>query len=241
MPYCPKCGVEVERDGQPCPLCQFPIPKVDGTVEVKENRFPTSVNPYPQRLKRKLLIIFRFAFVIMLLSVSLMSYINFKLEGEFTWSKFSGISMLASLGVLFFSFVYISNFYKSFTGITGVVLLYLLGLDLLQGGNHWFFSLALPITAGISIIVMIYYRVFRSLKVKGFNVVGFAFIAILTLNLWIDFFVSRYTNQTNVFAWSIDATIQFFPIVLIMLYITYALPIKVKKKLSQIIIRRFHL
>lgn len=241
MPYCPKCGVEVERDNHPCPLCQFPIPKIADAEQEKENRFPTSVKPYPQRLKSKLLIIFRFATVVILLSISLMSYINFKLDGAFTWSKYSGVSMLASLGVLFFSFVYISNFYKSFTGIIGVVLMYLFCMDMFQDGDHWFFSLALPIVAGISIIVMLYYRVLQSLKVKGFNIVGFAFIAILILNGWIDFFVSRYTNQTNVFTWSIDSIIQFFPVALIMLYITYGFPEKVKKKLSQIIIRRFHL
>lgn len=241
MPYCPKCGVEVEKDNCPCPLCQFPIPKIGETEKEVESRFPASVNPYPDRLKRKLVIIFRFATIFMFVSISLMLYINSKMNHAFTWSKYSGISVFAGWGILFFSFVYVTNFYKSFIGITGIALIYLFGIDMFKDGTHWFFPLALPLVVGISVIIMGYYRLYQSLKVKGFNIIGFALLAILIISLWTDFFVSRYTNQINVFSWSFDAAIQFFPIVLLMLYITYGLPKRVKEKLVQMITRRFHL
>lgn len=241
MPYCPKCGVEVRRDNAPCPLCRFPIPKIDESEQEVENRFPSAANPHPEYLKRKLLVIFRYATILMFVSVSLMLYINFKIEDAFTWSKYSGMSVFAGWGFLFFSFAYVTNFYKSFVGITGVALAFLFGVDMFQGGTYWFIPLALPIVAGVSVIVMGYYRLYQSLHIKGFNIIGFAFIAILILCLWTDFFISRYINQTSLLSWSIDAAIQLLPIALVMLYITYGLPERIKKKLIQKIIRRFHL
>ena len=36
MPYCAKCGVEVENGVKNCPLCKFPIPDILSGEEKKD-------------------------------------------------------------------------------------------------------------------------------------------------------------------------------------------------------------
>ena len=51
MPYCAKCGVEVENGVKNCPLCKFPIPDIlsgEGKKE-EERKYPKlEFRPIPQ-------------------------------------------------------------------------------------------------------------------------------------------------------------------------------------------------
>ncbi|WP_067725982.1 DUF6320 domain-containing protein [Oceanobacillus damuensis] len=237
MAYCPKCGIKVEKDNRPCPLCNFHIPKVNDTEDETVRKFPKAANPYPAHLRRVLNRIFVFVTLLVFVAVSIMFYVDYELNGTFTWSRYSNISILAGWGVLYFSFGYVQSYYKVIIGIGMICLVLLFGLDNFNGRLEWFFPLAFPIVVGTSVIGVAYWSVIRALSVRGFNVLGFFFIAVVILSMWINFFITRYQGETNLSNWLIVTALQLLPVVLIMIYVKYGMPEKVKQKIA----RKFHL
>ncbi|MBP1968520.1 hypothetical protein J2Z83_000612 [Virgibacillus natechei] len=237
MAYCPKCGVAVEKDNHPCPLCGFHIPKVNESKEPVERKFPKADNPYPAHMRRVLNRIFVFVSLLIFVAVSLMFYVNYEISGAFTWSRYSNLSVLAGWGILYFSFGYVQNFYKVIIGIALISLVLLFGLDIFGGQLDWFIPLAFPIVVGTAVIGLCYYSLIRSLSVKGFNVIGFFFVAVVILSMWINFFISSHQGETDLLRWLIVTGLQLLPVSLVMLYVKYGLPERVKQKIA----RKFHL
>lgn len=239
MAYCPKCGIKVERDNRPCPLCDFPIPKVteeaDDVVPVR--KFPKTTNPYPSYLRRVLNRIFVFVTLLVFVTVSLLFYVDFEINEMWTWSRYSNLSVLAGWVLVYFSFGYVKSFYKVIIGIGLDALVLLFGLDIFNGSLEWFIPLAFPIVTGTTVIAIAYWSVIRVLTVRGFNVIGFLFIALVILTMWINFFIQNYQNKVDPLNWIIITFLQLLPVILIILYVKYGMPERIKKKIS----RKFHL
>ncbi|PAV28199.1 hypothetical protein CIL05_17690 [Virgibacillus profundi] len=237
MAYCPKCGIRVEKDNQPCPLCSFHIPKVNETVAAETKKFPKAANPYPAHLRRVLNRIFVFVSLLVFVAVSLMFYINYEINEAFTWSRYSNLSVLAGWGILYFSFGYVQSYYKVIIGIALISLILLFGLDTFHEGLDWYVPLAFPIVVGTAVIGICYWSVIRALSVRGFNVIGFFFIAVVILSMWINFFISSHQDETDLLSWLIVTGLQLLPVSLVMVYVKYGLPERIKQKIA----RKFHL
>ncbi|MHA6251841.1 DUF6320 domain-containing protein [Oceanobacillus sp. CAU 1775] len=239
MAYCPKCGVKVEWDNHPCPLCGFHIPKINEEKEVtlRIRKFPKTTNPYPAYMRRVLNRIFIFLSLLVFVAVSLMFYVDYELNNSFTWSRYSNLSVLSGLVLIYFSFGYVQNYYKIIIGIGANALLLLFGLDIFDGSLDWFIPLAFPIVTGTTVIAIGYWSVVRALSVRGFNVIGSLFMALVILAMWINFFIQNYQSDTNLWTWIIVTVLQLIPLLLIMLYVKYGLPVRIKKKIA----RKFHL
>ncbi len=239
MAYCPKCGIKVERDNRPCPLCNFHIPKVHEENEdvLRVKKFPKTTNPYPTYTRRVLNRIFIFITLLVFVAVSLMFYIDYELNNTFTWSRYSNLSVLAGWVLIYFSFGYVKNYYKVIIGIGLDALILLFGLDMFSGSLEWFIPLAFPIVTGTTVIGICYWSVIRALSVRGFNVIGFLFIAIVILTMWINFFIQNYQNKINPLSWVIVTVLQLLPVLLIMIYVKYGMPERIKQKIA----RKFHL
>jgi len=239
MAYCPKCGIRVEGDNQPCPLCSFPIPKVneEDTEGLRERKFPKTANPYPAYTRRVLNRIYIFITLLVFVAVCLMFYIDYVMNDRFTWSRYSNLSVFAGWVLLFFSFGYVQSYYKVIIGIGLNALILLFGLDFFDGSLTWFMPLAFPIVTGITVIGVGYWSVIRALSVRGFNVIGSLFIALVILAMWINFFIQSYQDETNLWSWIIVTMLQIIPVLVIMLSVKYGMPERIKQKIA----RKFHL
>ncbi len=238
MAYCPKCGVAVEGDNRPCPLCNFPIPKINEEADTERaEKFPKAANPYPVYFRRVLNRIFIFITLLAFVAVFLLFYIDYELHETFTWSRYSNLSIFAGWVMFYFSFGYVRSYYKVIIGIGLDALFLLYGLDAFDGTLEWFFPLAFPIVVGTTVIGVCYWSVIRALPVRGFNIIGSLFIAIVILTMWINFFIQSYRNETNLLHWIIVTILQVLPVLLIMLYVKYGLPERIKKNIA----RKFHL
>lgn len=237
MAYCPKCGIQVEKGNQPCPLCDFPIPKVNDTQADIPSKFPKAENPYPVQLRRILNRIFIFISLLIFVAISLMFYVNYELDESFTWSRYSNLSVLAGWGFLYFSFGYVHSYYKIIIGTALISVVLLFGLDIFDGSLDWFIPLAFPIVVGTAVIGLCYCTLIRFLSVRRFNVIGFFFIAVVILSMWINFFVSSHEGEVNLLKWSIGTGLQILPITLVMLYVKYGLSERIKQQVA----RKFHL
>lgn len=237
MAYCPKCGVKVEQDDRPCPLCGFKIPKISNAKKTVEPNFPSATSQNSNHVRRILNRVFVFISLLVLVSISLMFYINFELDGRFTWSLYSGISVLAGWGILYLTFGYVKKYYNIILIAAADILVLCLVLDLLSDGLDWFFPLAFPIIIGTAVVGISYVSLIRTQFVRGFNIVGFFFLALVVLLMWINFFIGNHSGELSIFKWLIITGLQLLPIGLIMIYVRYGLPERIKQKIS----RRFHL
>lgn len=237
MAYCPKCGVKVEEDDQPCPLCGYQIPKVRDNEGAVERKFPAAKKLETNHIRRVLNRIFIFISLLVLVSISLMFYINYELNDAFTWSKVSSLSVLAGWGLLYLIFGYVKKYYNIILLAALITLLLSFGIDIMNSGLDWFFPLAFPIIVGTAVVGISYVSLIRTQFVNGFNIVGFFFIAMVVLLMWVNFFIGNHSGDINLLKWLIITGLQLLPIALIMLYIKFGLSERIKNKLA----RKFHL
>ncbi|WP_085990961.1 DUF6320 domain-containing protein [Oceanobacillus senegalensis] len=239
MAYCPKCGIEVEGDNRPCPLCSFPIPKVteENETVARVPKFPQAANPYPAHFRGVLNRIFVFSTLLIFVAICLMFYIDYELNEMLTWSRYSNLSMFAGWVLLYFSFGYVQSYYKVIIGIGLDALFLLFGLDVFNGKLEWFFPLAFPIVAGTTVISVGYWSAIRLLTVRRFNVIGLFFITLVILFMWINFFIQSYRNEVNLLNWIIVTVLQLLPVLFIMIYVKYGMSERMKQKIA----RKFHL
>lgn len=236
MPYCSKCGVEVDNNIRECPLCDFPIPVIE-SEEKEEDRFPSPQNSYPYKVEKRKRRTFIIISVILLTSVELMLFQNFSIEGKLTWSRYSAVSIIASWIYLFFLFRFIPKFKISVIGmsITTIILLYF--LDIFDGELEWFISIGLPCVLMGTISTIIYYHLFKRAKKKGLNIVAYILLALILYCIGIDAFISLHLHHFIKLSWSISVALGLLPISILFLYLHFGLPEKYKIKLE----RKFHI
>lgn len=237
MAYCPKCGVKVEEDNRPCPLCDFHIPKVNPEKETSERKFPTAKKLETNHFRRVLNRIFVFISLLVLVSNSLIFYVDYELNDTFTWSKISGLSIFAGWGLLYLIFGYVKKYYNIILLAASIALVLCFSIDIMNDGLDWFFPLAFPIIIGTAVVGLSYVSLIRTQFVNGFNIIGFFFIAMVVLLMWVNFFIGNHNGDINLMKWLIITGLQLLPIALIMIYIKYGLPERIKNKLA----RKFHL
>lgn len=160
MPYCSRCGVEVEARAESCPLCDAPIQRLDA-LPAEAPRYP-QVTGIPGRQVRY--------FVWMVSTAALLSAaltlvaLDLVLGGDFSWSRYP----LTGAGVLWLLMTLVVVFARRpifiMVGQAAATAGFLLAIDLFDGRLEWFVPLALPIVAvvtGASVIVWLVARLSR--------------------------------------------------------------------------------
>ncbi|MFV0504109.1 MAG: DUF6320 domain-containing protein [Lachnospirales bacterium] len=216
MPYCYKCGVEVRNGQKKCPLCSYPLPIIKEEAITKD-RYPSQKNVYNKIAERKKNIFFA-VYVSLAFSLSIM-LILLDLENQsLSWSIYVTICLISGI-IYFFPFLgYIKSWYANIIiwGINTAFLCYL--TDLVNGEVTWFFKLALPIISTIVLFLMV--SIFSCRKkiyftYKLISVLIYLSILLILLEIYIDL----VNKQTINLLWSIQSTILFLPIILIIIFI----------------------
>ncbi|SHJ47579.1 DUF6320 domain-containing protein [Tepidibacter formicigenes] len=237
MPYCSKCGVEVDYNIRKCPLCDFSIPEIEEEEKKDTDRFPTPQNTYPRKVKKRKRKVFIIISVILLSLLGVMIFQNISTLGRLTWSKYSTISIIASWIYLFFLFGFIPKFRVSLIGISINTIILLYFLDILDGKLEWFISIGLPCVFMCTVATIINAYLFKKTRKKGLNIVSYILLAIAFYCIGIEAFISLYTKEFVELYWSIIVSIILIPLSLLFLYLHYGLPEKYKTKLK----RKFHI
>ncbi len=238
MPYCSKCGVEVEQTNKNCPLCHFPIPDVtiDHELEI-ENRFPDVKNIYTQlALDFKNKAFYALTFLLLGNAIGLM-YTNFMLDGELSWSLYSGITFFALWVYLIFIFRYVKSISKSIIGSAINTLLLLAVLDVINGKFEWFVPLGLPAVFMALVFLLINYYMWIKSKNKGLHTVAFSLFLGIGYCIGLEFFINQYIHNSGVLIWSVNVALNIVPWALLMLYIHYQIPVWIKEEIK----KRFHI
>ena len=238
MPYCPKCGIEVDDHVKRCPLCDFPIPDVTNGEIKKEARdnYPKAENIYKEELAKRKNSVFYFLFLLIATIVVVLTIVKamygYKLLDYFI------VSFICIGFYMFFIFAYL-RLWCNIIGIsiTTVVLTYF--LSRLTQNASWFKEYALPITLLITadIFLNFYsYKLNRS-KNKFVYIPVFIFNFITLLCIGVDFVIYYRVRGAFGISWSLIVASINIPIIFIMLIIYHKLP----EKTVDILKKKFHI
>lgn len=201
MSYCVNCGVELEPSLTECPLCNTPV------INPKELYNLKQTSPYPQKkgqvdVVKKTDATILLCVILIATSLSCLA-LNFFVFSRSLWSLFI---IGACLTIFVFAIpamiytrlpIYISLL---FDGIAVGIYLYMITFN--TRSDEWFFRLALPIVALVTILVEIFALLLRSFPVSSLTTALYFFSEIAFLCIGIELLIRHYLNAPLKLIWS---------------------------------------
>lgn len=233
MPYCAKCGVEVDNNIKKCPLCNFPIPDIGEDTKVQSIKvFPEAENIYKHRLN---IIKNKVFFTLIILLISCIP-ILFSIEVFYPSVRINYIIsiIIASVFYLFFLFGYLGVNYNILgIGVTSIILMY--RLDNIDRNITWFFNYALFII--LLLMIILYIGVFFYKRIKRESqvifILSYIFVSTGILCLEIDSIISfRITGEIRL-SWSIIVFISSLAVCLLIFGFYYGLPERIRNEIRK--------
>ena len=195
--YCVKCGVELADSERKCPLCQTPVyfPDLD----------PTPVKPYPPYVNtnekvnpRGLYFIICFIFAI---AGSISVICDFNMNGSLEWSGYVVGAMLLCYVIFLLPLWFRSSHPDVFTPISFFsIALYLWYINFVTGGE-WFFTLALPVTGIMALIVTAVAVLCHYLRKGYLYIFGGAFVVIGLSSMVIEHLIHVTFDVDHGYVW----------------------------------------
>ncbi len=231
MPYCFKCGVEVNNGVKNCPLCNMDLPILEDEVIV-EPRYPEHENVFREIKKRRKNVFFAiYTMVVLAIAFNLVF-----IDGDWNWSRYTTIYFLSSIAYVFAILQYSKNEFVNFgiIGLTTVVLLFL--NDYINGKIEWFYTLGLPI--GIISVIVLYclFKIVIRKKLLPYKVMHILILASIFL-LTLESIIDKYLFGTIQLSWSLQAVVCFLPLLTILIF----MPRRWYEKIDKYIERKIHL
>ena len=222
MPYCPKCGVEVESNH--CPLCNHQIKQNIHTipfshvVEIEKKKIYFS-----NRDKKRIFHASTIFFAILVTSICVT--VDLLLDSEISWSIYPIIAVW-SLALITSASIYVNGILKGIV-ILLLNLLMLFLLDIQIPVKNFFLMISLPISFMTSVISFTIYITIKKSKRRGMNIPGYILIGLTIVNILIDLLVQNFIHGIPKLTWSLITTVTLVPIALFLLYIHYVLSKKI--------------
>ncbi|WP_077306972.1 DUF6320 domain-containing protein [Terribacillus halophilus] len=237
MAYCPKCGVSVEKDQIPCPLCYTYIPKVLSDEELSDaNGFPTYYSLYENLLHFFIRSVYRVLCILMILGFLVPTIVDLSLNGELTWSLYSSLSVLMSWCYLHVFFGYVKRMRNKLTVLIAAASIGLIGFDGIYGYAGWSVEIAIPIVVLTVLLFLANIAIYR-VNVSWLRQSGYIIFSLLILCIGIEFILRIYLNAEAVFIQSAGDVILAIIAGAVLLIASYTVPDKWKEKMK----RKFHI
>lgn len=233
MSYCVNCGVELEASRTSCPLCNTPV------LNPKQLTLTQSVPPFPKEkgqvevVKRKDLSV--------LLSVVLLStaitcgLLNLLVYNSTLWSL-TIIGACILIWVFMIPLVIYTKlpiyFSILFDGIVLTVYLYM--ITWITPDNSWFFHIAMPIVALITLLVEIMTFCLHRFRISFLLTATISFIELAVLCVGIELFINLHLFAAAYLTWS--AIVLTICTIIVIALIT----LLSKKRLRNAVRRRLH-
>jgi len=218
LPYCPRCGVQLDASIPACPLCQTPIPRLDAGPG--EPAWPTSTEdlasdpskPYATSGQRRARALFATAAVLVTAAV-IVTGVDLFTAGAVTWSRYPVVSFAAALA--FTAAVLVWHRRPAVWATAGLVTTAaLLGaLDALHNGRlTWFPTLGLPVAATTFALATAGVLWVRRGRRRGYNLFSLVFGLTAAELLAVDGLVQGWVTGRPGWGWSVVAALVLVPL-----------------------------
>lgn len=218
MPYCPRCGVEIEERLDRCPLCDTSIPK-EVRLELEGSAmFPEEViEPKPMyrelTLKKKRILVSSLIIVLGLFPIAITAGIDIVSSGAITWSYYVIVPVIAAALIIWF-FIHFGS--KPIISVS-VLLLMLICVQLLLGDRQeplsFFGSIQMTymLFASAAVELFLILITFRRPRILEFVVLILLVSAVLLFGI-------DYISSTQI-DWSLVCGAIIFPIAIYLEYL----------------------
>lgn len=235
MPYCAKCGIEVNNSIHTCPLCEFPIPDIgEHTNEKNIDKFPEAENIYKngvELIKNK---VFFTLILLLFFSIPILIGIRTFYPPVRMGINYAILSILASLFYLVFLFGYLTLHYNILgIGITSIIFTYM--LDSIDYSITWFYKYAFFIILLVMAVMYLYLFLYKRSKHRNqwIYVPTYIFGGIGILSIGIEALISYRIHYTIKLTWSIVVFLCSIGISFLLLGLYHGLPERVRNEIKR--------
>jgi len=231
MPYCSRCGVEVDNDVKKCPLCSTPI-QILGSDNLTLGRYPDKPAPQPAPPRRNKKEQRRMAAIIitfgLLIPGSIAIAADLVVNKDITWGTYTISALIYIWVIILLPVLYYKTPVFTLMAYYLSTLLFLYSIEAFSGGDKWFRQLALPIITVTAILIAINFFIANRSAIKGINIFAFAVFSLGLECVGIEMALSLFLENTIRVWWSIMVLSATFPTGGLLLYLHY----KTKKPLK---------
>lgn len=226
MPYCSKCGIEVDEGVAACPLCAAPIQKLD------ESAPNPARGPYPQRIidpenayklskaERR-----RIGLEIISLTAALASaalcIIDLLPDLRLGWSRYAVVSIALAWMASVTPAILYGRIKSTLAAVGAEILAFLLVLDALDGRLGWSLSLGIPIALTSYLVATVATIIMARRPSKGLNLLGIGALALAAYLVALEWIIrlglGLGANMRSY--WSIIAALALVPVAIFLFYL----------------------
>ena len=235
MPYCSRCGVEVDPGVEKCPLCNTPIQKLEDISEIKvAKKYPdepieeSSIKRRTEKEKRL------FALEIVSISLALpfliTTFLDLIINKSITWARFPMLGFLFIWGTVAIPLLFPKKPIILVLGEVSFVMGFLALVDYFDDWKlEWYVTYALPIVIVTILFSSLVVLASILVKKKGANIAAFILFGIGGLTFCLEIIISR-TISWSLFVLTPTVVIGLF---LIYLHYRFTKDIDIKDKLKE--------
>ncbi|MBB6479489.1 DUF6320 domain-containing protein [Spirochaeta isovalerica] len=231
MPYCSRCGVEVDNDVEKCPLCSTPI-QVLSPENLKTGKYPDKPAPHPAPPKRNKKEQRRMAAIIitfgLLIPASIAIAADVVINKHITWGTYTISTLIYIWVIILLPLLYYKTPVLTLMAYYLSTLLFLYSIEVFSGGEYWFRQLALPIITVTALLIALNFYIDNRSAIKGINIFAYAVFSVGLECVGIEMAVSLFLENTVRVWWSIMVLSATIPTGGLLLYLHH----KTKKPLK---------
>jgi len=222
MPYCSRCGVEVDDNVARCPLCEAPIQKFSGDDGYPWPSEEAPLPPTPPLSGDERIALAKTITTLgFLIPASVVLTVDWFISKELDWSLYTLISLGAAWmwAIIPLMFPRLPYLIIGLATLVAVALEW--GIGLMSGSIIWILKMGMPIVilaGGLAALVTL---MGRTAKEVGSNLAGWILIAAAILSMGIDIFTNFGISGSWTPGWSIVVVSTLLPIAALLLYIHY--------------------
>ncbi|MFW5727097.1 MAG: zinc ribbon domain-containing protein [Spirochaetota bacterium] len=224
MPYCPYCGVEVDKETRNCPLCNTEIPIGNPPPLLKdyyphgEHQLHYTRRPFTAEERRSVFWFFSLLFSVPLTIVIVVDLLR---DWAITWSPFPIAGILAVWAGIAIG-LFLRRPWLLFLLYAGLVVLLSLTMNLLAGTFHLFIYWNLPIILLAAALITPCVLYAKYTRRKGFNVLGMILWAVALFCIGLDVLISIHSDTSRILhGWSVIVAAAMGPVGALMMYVHY--------------------
>jgi len=230
--YCIKCGVELADSETRCPLCNTHVFHPELERIQRERLYPADQYPTTQIRPWGALLILT---VLWLLPLLITVLCDLQFSGSITWSGYVAGGLLVSYVMLVLPFWFRKPNPVVFVPCNfAAIALFLLYINLATGGS-WYLSFALPVTAGLGLIITAVVTLTRYIRRGRLFIFGGAAMILGLFTLMVELLLNITFRFPLVLSWSL------YPLVVLMLLGLTLLIVAVNRPLRESLRKRLFL
>lgn len=224
MPYCSKCGVEVDDSVAACPLCSSPIQKFDTLIRKPEN------GPYPQHIidpedayrlskaERRRIGVELLTLAVALASAALL-LVDLLSDASLGWSRYAVASVVFGWIVSVTPIVLYGRIKAALAIMAVAVIAFLLVLDAMDGQLEWSLTLGTPIAMATFMIAAATAEIMVTRRVKGINLLGIGALGLAVFLIALESILRIGLGTSIRPYWSIVAALALVPVAVFLFYL----------------------